>query len=497
MSTAKTRIAAAISSLMATMTLLSPPAHADVRAEELQKQIQILQRALSDLQKQVQSLEKEKPEITPAPVSEAPASDDATTRGATQADIDGLRADFENYKYDRERERERQTAKTTRDTTVFGTVQVRYQAQSEGASNGNPAPNSERYSTFEVPTALTGLRGNLYRDYVAGKNLEYQVSFGYKKRGTVAESGDASDFNLLDAYVRYNFLPTDDGLEGDRLTLTVGQQLLPFGTEAQAAEDLRPTINVATAPGRLGLFNRQIGAILRGDFKPYVDYAANYRAPLLEYAFGVVNGSYSNKLDNNNGKAVTARLASTLPVDYASWLRELKLGASLYRGSHVVGNSAGTKLAGHGRNDIYGFDVYYNHAPYGVTYEYWRGRTDLATLAGADTGTARSNGHTLTLFYTLGDQFFNSVKSSAKYDDWWPQSIQSYYRLDYYNPNTGDALAGVGGKGSHALRVHTLGFNWFFAQTTKLQVGLNRYDYLHKVAGKDTTEFQTQLQYTF
>jgi hypothetical protein len=481
----KTKIAMAIAGLLA----FSSPVWAEnaPRVEDLQKQIETLERALSTLQQQVKSLERSKKQGG----GEAEAG-----QFATQNDLEGIRSDLENYKYDRERERERQTAKTTRDTTVFGTVQLRYQAQDEPSRSGNPAPNSDRYSSFEVPTALLGLRGSLFRDYVEGKNLEYQVSLSYAKRATAA--GSASDFNLQDAFVRYNFLPTDDGLEGDRLTLTAGQQLLPFGIEAQAAEDLRPTINLATAPAQLGLFNRQVGLIFRGDFKPYVDYAANYRAPLFEYAFGFINGNASNKLDDNNNKAVIGRVAFTLPVDYASWLRELKFGASFLKSDKVVGNSAGVKLDSHGRKDVYGFDIYYNHAPYGATYEYWAGRTDYAKLNGPGTGTAHATGHTLTLFYTFGDQFFNSIKSAAKFDDFWPQSIQSYYRFDSYNPNTRAALAGVGGKGFDAVRVHSLGFNWFFAQTTKLQVSVNHTDYRNETpARKDFNEFQTQLQYTF
>jgi hypothetical protein len=490
-----TRIALAVSgSLLASTAAFSPVALAaeedaatSARPEELKKQIEALQRSISTLQKQVESLQKRSDAAAPASPSAALV---------TQADLDGFRSDFENYKYDRERERERETAKTARDTTVFGTVQVRYQAQDEKTSAGNPAPTSDRYNTFDVPTALIGFRGNLYRDYVEGKNLEYQVSLSYAKRA--GSAGSTADFNLQDAFVRYNFLPTIDGLEGDRLTVTVGQQLLPFGIEAQAAEDLRPTINVATAPAQLGLFNRQIGAVFRGDFEPYVDYAANYRAPLFEYALGVVDGNYSNKLDDNNGKAVVARVAFTLPVDYASWLRELKLGASLYKGSRPVANASGITLDGDGRKDIYGFDIYYNHAPYGATYEYWEGRTAYATTDNLSTDKARSVGHTLTLFYTFGDQFFNSIKTAAKFDDFWPQSIQSYYRFDYYNPNTRQDLSGVKGHGFDTVRVHTLGFNWFFAQTTKLQVGVNHYDYKNETASrKDYNEFQAQLQYTF
>ncbi len=137
---------------------------------------------------------------------------------ATQEDVEGVRADLENFKYDQERSRERNTVKSARDTTFFGVVQIRAQGQSESTTSGNPAPSDSRKSTFEVPTALFGLRGNLYRDYVDGKNLDYQLSFTYAKRTT--QAGGTSDLNLADAFVRYHLTSTNGGLEVPRVNLT-------------------------------------------------------------------------------------------------------------------------------------------------------------------------------------------------------------------------------------------------------------------------------------
>ncbi|PKO47932.1 MAG: DUF3138 domain-containing protein [Betaproteobacteria bacterium HGW-Betaproteobacteria-22] len=450
--------------------------------EELEKQLEALQKTVESLKQQVQSQKVAVPENI-----------------ATQDDVEGVRADLENYKYDESRLRERSTIKSTRDSTLFGVVQVRAQAQNEGTTAGNPAPTSNRSSTFDVPTALLGVRGNLYRDYVDGKNLDYQFSFTYSKRAT---AGATSDLNLADAFLRYNFTSTNGGPEIPRFNVTFGQQLLPFGQEAQSPEDLRPTINVSQASGRLGLFTRQVGAVIRGDVAPFVDYGANYRAPLAEYALGVVNGNVSNKVDDNNNKAIIGRAAFTLPVAYNSWLRELKAGASFYKGDKNV-QLAGTNVDSHGKNDRYGFDIYYNHAPYGVTYEYIQGRDDFQVGATNTTKEAKSKGHTLTLFYTFGDQFYNSIKSVAKFDDWHPQSIQPFYRYDYFNPNDSNVtLGGSRGKGDDTVTVNTLGVNWFFAQTTKLQVGINHWNYetektLTGAKRKDFTELQAQFQYTF
>jgi len=451
-----------------------------------------LQAELAALQQQV-SLLKQAPAVDTQ--AQTTASDSAAVEYATSSDIDGIRADLENFKYDEARLRERNTAKTARDSTLYGVVQVRVQAQDEPTAAGNPAPNSVRRDSFDVPTALIGVRGNLFRDYKEGKNLDYQVSFAYAKRAT---AGGASDLNLADAFVRYNVLATTGGLEGDRINVTLGQQLIPFGLEAQAPEDLRPTIDVATTPAQLGLFSRQVGAIVRGDLKPYVDYSANYRAPLLEYAFGVFNGNGANKLDDNNGKDYIARAAFTLPVDYASVFRELKFGASYLKGTKNVTNAAGSSvLDGGGKRDRLGFDIYYNHAPYGATYEYIQGRTDWAD-ANNQIREVKSEGHTLTLFYTFGDQFYNSIKSSAKFDDFWPKSIQPYYRYDSYDPNSGADVVGIAGRSVGEAIRHSLGLNIFFAQTTKFQLALTNTDYKTETAAlKDFNEVKAQIQYAF
>lgn len=462
-----------------------------------------LQSQLAALQQQVDALKQQKTtgELTASDPSPLVASstdengeEDTSTQPATQSDLAGFRTDLENYKYDDGRQYERKTVKSARDTNLYGTVQVRAQSQSESTATGNPAPNSPRRDTFDIPTALIGVRGNLYRDYKEGKNLDYQLSFSYGKRTTAV--GSASDLNLADAFVRYNLTSTNGGPEIPRLNVTFGQQLLPFGLDPQSPEDLRPTINVATGLSQLGLFNRQTGIIVRGDIKPFVDYSANYRAPLLEYAVGIINGNGINKVDDNNHKDYIGRLAFTLPVDYASIFREFKIGTSYIKGSKNVANG-NTLLNGNGRNDRLGFDIYYNHAPFGVTYEYVEGRSDYATATGG-ISEVKAKGQTATLFYTLGDQFYSSIKSAGKFDDSWPKSIQGFYRYDTFNPNSSNDVVGLAGQGQGDVTIHTLGLNLFFAETTKFQLGLNHWDYNHETATqKNFDEVQAQFQYTF
>lgn len=491
----KTSLNLAVALILSATSQLSFASDAD-----LQKQLSSLKQQIETLQQRLNAVEAQ-PQTKAAVVApvndsiESYSSEDADgselaagPTPATSDDVEGLRADVENYKYDQSRQYERQTVKSARDTTLFGTVQLRANVQ-----DNNTAPNTPK-STFDIGTALLGVRGNLFKDYNEGKNLDYQASFGYSKRN---DGSNNSNFNLLDAYLRYHVLSTNSGLETAKLNLTLGQQLLPFGLDVQSPEDLRPTISTATAPTYLGLFTRQNGLIIRGDAKPFVDYGANYRAPLFEYAIGVTNGNGSNKTDDNNGKDYIGRVAFTLPVDYASWLREFKVGASYIKGEAKLSGSGITDNKA--KKDRLGFDIYYNHAPFGVTYEYLQGKTDYIDTTALAVKEAKAEGHTVTAFYTLGDQFYNSIKSNAKFDDFWPKSIQGYYRYDSYNPNKNqkDYLDSASGRIGE-YDIHSLGLNLFFAQTTKFQLQLNHYIYdIEAAAQKDTNELQAQFQYTF
>ena len=471
---------------------------------QTQSQLAALKTQLAQLQKQLAQLEQAQSTSASATTEQDNDVDSLGEEGeeyvhssvVSSDDLDGLKGDIENFKYDQSRQYERQTVKSARDTTLYGTVQVRASYQDEPTRSGNPAPVSDRKSSFDIGTALLGVRGNLFRDYNEGKNLDYQLSFNYGKQAGTA--GNNSNFNLQDAFIRYHVFSTNSGLEQSRLNVTIGQQLIPFGLEAQSPEDLRPTITQSLAPVQLGLTARQNGLIVRGDLKPFVDYGANYRAPLLEYALGITNGNGVNKLDDNEGKDLLVRAAYTLPVDYASIFRELKFGASYLKGKSNLRNNAGSALlTGSAKRDVLGFDIYYNHAPFGVTYEYIQAQTDRATTLDQIVET-EAEGHTFTLFYTLGDQFYNSIKSNAKFDDFWPKSIQGYYRYDNFDPNKDQDVVGQIGNGKGEYDKHSLGLNFFFAQTTKFQLALNRTEYqTETTSNKNFNEVIGQFQYTF
>lgn len=499
--------------------------------EQLQKRLEDLQQTVEALKQQLKEQAAATPAAAPAAVAApaAPAAVGAATEGqaarelVTRDDLDGLRADLENYKYSQQRDRERKTALTTRGSTIFGTVQVRGTWTAPSTSGNTTSPNDARHSSFDVPLAQLGIRGSLFRDYSEGKNLDYQLLFGYTPNvasgynGSASQTngvtntafGNGSQFNLLDAYVNYSPLPTTTGLEEDKLSIRFGQQLIPYGLDAQVGEDLRPTIfaaqflgagsitkNAAGVPvafsGGHSVGLRQIGLVVRGDTHPYVDYAANYRAPLFEYNLGIVNGSTLNKSDDNGQKDYIGRVAFTLPVDYNSWFRELKFGTSFYKGKANLAAAAtagGTQTFQRvGRNERYGFDIYYNHNPFGVTYEYSEGKNDAVADVTFARSTIKSKGQYLTFFGQWGEQFLTSIKSQGKFDDFWPKSLQLFLRFDRFDPNTKIT--------ANDTWTTTAGANFFFAETTKFQVNFVHTDN-RQVGVKDSNALLGQFQYGF
>ena len=512
--------------------------------EELHRQVQQLTKQIQDQStasaSEVQSLKKQVSELKAQVEAQKPATDvavpvvtaevDDATRDAstpaTKADIQGIRTDFENYKYEQARIGERNRASVTRNTKISGSVQVRgtwqNPAQNAGVANGASGGNttyqaSDRRSSFDIPQVTFNFTGNLYRDYKEGRDLTYALGFSYASNsagnpssatsatrtiGVAAPNG--SQFNLTNAFLTYSFFPTNGGQEDPKGTLTFGQQLVPFGLEAQADEEVRPVINSAQFTSALsGINTRQIGLVYRGDSFVTVDWTNNYRSALLEYAFGIINGSGPNKSDNNGRKDLIGRLVTTVPADYNSWLRQLKLGVSYYQGYNNLVNTSTNAVVQIGKSKRKGFDINWTHLPYSIAYEYAQGDDETFTTAAVSaTGTTptfhkKSRGQYINFGYTWGEQFLASEKTLAKYDDYWPKSYQAFVRYDTFDADT--RATSVGDK----TDILTLGLKAFFAETTKLQ-----HNYLITRNDAPTTGFtadrprkvnalQVQFQYGF
>lgn len=461
--------------------LLAPAARAaePTETDQLRQQVAALQATVDGLQRKLEQ------RVALASVSPPDASAAADRPGqpavvlVSQEDLNGVRSDLEQFKYQYNRDREYSTAVSNRPLNFSGTIQARY-----GYANDVVAPvpgtaaslaSNGVKSQFTDGNVSLRFTGNLYRDYEEGKNLTYLL----RAAASTTATGTTSNIALQFASLTYNFLQTLSP-EDPRLTLTAGQQLLPFGLDVAAPDELKPTINTAQFAA---LFPNAIdlGLLLRGELGVQYDYGYGYRAPILVGYLGVLNGSGANTGDNNNSKDVFGRLVFTVPAEYNSWLRQLAFGVSGYKGrvnTSIVSGGAAV-LSGTARRDRLGFDVYYNHHPFGLTYEFvegWDGRTYGTALAAKDLQTVRSRGQVLTMYYTFGEQFLYGQSAlgttsiaSGRFDDWWPKSYQPFLRADWFDPSKGQHDA------AHGFRktTYTAGFNVFFAQTTKFQLNAN------------------------
>jgi len=474
--------------------------------EELRQQLNALRGLLQERGLAVPAA----PKAEAAPVAgaepESQESVDARTT-ASKADIQGLRTDLENYKYDQSRLQERNIPSVTRNTKIGGSLTLRYDAQNPGTdptaastatSSGN-VPTASRHKGFNAPGFGLNFAGTLYRDYTEGRNLTYRVALS----GVNTASSSTSTVNLTDAYARYSFLPASGNAEDPLGTITLGQQVIPFGQDAQAIDpEVKAVIGNAGFVGGLGMGTRQVGVVVSGDYDPYVDYTNNYRAPLLAYSVGVFNGNGPNRADNNNAHDYVGRLVYTLPVDYSSWFRQLQLGTSYYKGNASVASGGDSTFSNvgvtKGRNDRYGFDVNWTHLPYSVSYEWAEGKKKLFTASTANPDALqRGRGQYINFGYTWGEQFLNSSKQQGKYDDFWPQSYQAFVRFDQFDPNVSPTVV------NDRVYTTTIGLNVFFAETSKFQInylrGHNQLGTAAPTASKPAKSdtIQAQLSTTF
>ncbi|WP_180052702.1 MULTISPECIES: hypothetical protein [unclassified Acinetobacter] len=482
------------------LTLLSASiglTHADAEVGQLQQQVSQLEQSLKQLKTQLAQIQNQNEAVTEATTAdeielatEAESDDDQSF--VTRAELQGLQSDLENYKYQVQRDRDTKTALSTRQLLINGVVQAKASYIDEAQRTPPTGTNTgmavqDRHSSFDLGAVQIGFIGNLYKDYEEGKNLDFNLRFG-----TSPQTGTNNSYlNLLDAQLTYHVLPTLSADTG-RLSVTLGQQLLPFGQEVQATEDLKPTINNAlfSLPGLgYGLALREVGLIVRGDALPTVDYGYNYRSPMISYAFGLVNGNGANKSDDNDDKNFIGRLRYTLPAEYNSWLRELSFGLSWYQGKSNLFEIDGTSAAFAGKGDVLrkGFDIYYNHHPFGVTYEYVQGEDDTYISQTAQTYKRESESHTGTLFWNFGEQFVKGFRNQGRYDDWWPKSYQAFYRYDTIDRDKNLA--------DQTVDIHSLGLNAFFAETTKFQINLNHVN--NDITNKSYNELVAQFQYGF
>lgn len=412
-----------------------------------------------------------------------PSEDESKEPKATKDEVEAVRDEIQVLRDQWQRSLERgfptTVVQSNRPLIISGTGQFRYTQNKPFINDGPLSANT--FNAVTIPFFALNFAGNLKKDYEQGKNVDYQLG--------IQTTGSAT-ISITDAWLSYQIFNSLDK-EGPRLSITGGQQKKYFGNEATATEAFKPTIAGAQFSTKLSLDQRDIGLVLAGDLLPANDYGYNYRVPTIQYWLGLVNGSGPNTAENNNNKDLFARIQLNAPVNYDHPLRGLSLGFSGYRGwntvsavttttntitnttGQVVSSSSTATSSKNGTKNRWGADIAYVNTPVGFTLEYVRA-TDLVGAAGtikngagskAGFNTVDEEGYTFTLFYNFGDQFVPSAKQQDRYDDYYPLTYQPFVRFDSWTPNTDQP-------GVHT-DIWTVGFNWFFAQTTKLQLNYN------------------------
>jgi hypothetical protein len=428
---------------------------------------------------------------------------------ATREEVEAVHAEVEVLRDQWQRSLTRAypttVVQSNRPLIISGIGQLRYDETFNQPKNTAP-------SSFSIPFFNLTFSGNLRKDYLEGKNVDY--SLGIQTTGTAAIS-------ITDAWLSYQILNSLDST-GPRLSITAGQQKKNFGNEATATEAFLPAIRVAQFASNLGLANRDLGLVLAGDVLPAVDFSHNYRVPLVQYWAAIVNGNGPNTVDNNNKKDFFQRIQFNAPVHYDHPLRGLSLGFSAYEGKSTVAatdtttnnytvntvtgptptapltTTSSVSSTSTGTSNRYGADLAYVNTPVGFTLEYVHGKDPVATNGSVVNGARKTalgfkevneEAYTFTLFYNFGEQFLNSSKQQDRYDDYYPLTYQPFARFDRWIPDTSAR--------GFRTDISTLGFNWFFAQTTKLQINYNYKDQKAVTGRLHSNELLAQFQFGF
>jgi len=136
-------------------------------------------------------------------------------------------------------------------------------------------------------------------------------SFGRWRRAlqvSVLGSGSPFSLNAGDVWLAYDIKTSKLELEPDYLlSLSLGQQLIPYGLDNVSSEDQRPTIRTSLY-NQTRLAGRDIGFVANGGVFTKVDPPTSLVTPVLGYTLGVFNGAGANKLDNDKGVDTLGRL---------------------------------------------------------------------------------------------------------------------------------------------------------------------------------------------
>jgi hypothetical protein len=329
-----------------------------------------------------------------------------------------------------------------------------------GYTSSNNGIGGDGKGGFYVNFASLGLAGNLREDPVDEFDVRYGLSLLWSGQGkdvgaTNGGAANSSNSQVQSPALANVFLAVDLHTAKQTLepfwigSLTLGQQLIPFGQDNLSTEDQRPTIRTAQYLGNFGI-GRDIGLKHDGGFINRYDPGSGTTTPLIGYSLAVWNGSGANRLDNNNEKAYNGRILITPESQYLSLFRGLSFGGSVYK--EFVGGNSGLTNPIKEPKEWYGWELSWLRKPFLLTAEGIYGNNPR--LAGtvnpaapvitpaSYTGQRHSTDYVATLFWTPGT--LPDFQPLYRYDN---------FLSDSNNNNTRSVI-------------HTIGFNYFVWQTT-------------------------------
>lgn len=275
---------------------------------------------------------------------------------------------------------------------------------------------------FGLNGAGLTLSGNLREDPVKEGDLKYRLSLRYSG---VSPSGTV----LTDVFLNWTLLSGKVNLEPRvTLALTLGQFLVPFGSDNLATEDKIPTVSKSQYLTAWSI-SRDVGLYADGGIINRYDPTSGIITPLVYYALGVINGSGSNKPDDNEKKDFVGRIIISPEKKYFSIFRGLKFGGSYYVGHAGIQNI---------RRERIGSELEWLRKPFLLTGEYVEGK-DRTINRGVENIT-KSQGIVSTLFWT----------TTAL------PEFQPLFRFDRFDPDKK--------KSNDRKDIYTIGVNYFFYQ---------------------------------
>lgn len=325
----------------------------------------------------------------------------------------------------------------------FGTIGLKSTQLKNSAANP--------YLTLTTPGAGINLSGKLREDPVKDGDLTYNLGF------LLSAAGGATTISFTNVNLKWDLLTTKQKEDPFYIvSSTIGQQLIPFGSDNLASEDKKPTISYAQYYSRIG-GGRDIGILFDNGFWNTTDPINSITVPKLQLIVGLFNGAGANKIDTGNIKDKDLIVKATVnPVQsFTSLFGQLSISGTawwkdLNWGTKDVDDPDKKKLLVPNKRFI--GELSWLKKPLLITAEYLQ-YTKSPTVKPYKSKDTTGNSIVATVFWTP-----NALPN-----------FQPLVRYDYFDPNlanndTVNTITKIAKNKSDASEFITAGFNYFIYQ---------------------------------